>query len=87
MSTLRPGLPETQQMAVTPPHPFHPAPWTHPQGWQGADLVHGQRGLLVVLPGGTELQEGVVDAEKRGRGGLRVGTSGPPASCGLPLED
>ena len=37
-------------------------------------MVHGERGLLVVLPGGTELQERVVDAEKRGRGGLKVGT-------------
>ena len=70
VSTLRPALSETQQIPVTPPHPFHPAPWTHPQGWQGAHLVHGECGLLVVLPGGTELQERVMDAEKRDRGGL-----------------
>lgn len=44
----------------------HPPSWTHPQSRQGADLVHGERRFLVVLPRRAELQEGVMDAEKRG---------------------
>lgn len=66
-----------QQILGTPPPPLPPS-WTHPQGRQGADLVHGQRRLLVVLSRGAELQEGVVDAKKRGVMNWGVGAAQAP---------
>lgn len=58
--------------------------WTHPQSRKGADLVHGQCGLLIVLARGAELQEGVMDAEEKERDGCHMGMKGgygAPCSC------
>ena len=70
-----------QQVPLMLPLP-HPPSWTHPQSWQGADLVHGERRLLVVLPRRAELQEGVMDAEKRDMKAVWPGKGGQHCVAG-----